>query len=143
MPKARKCREYCEKPAFMDGLCREHLEEKEVKRRLERAAEHALQNGVVDEAPITTPELREQSKRLRDYYWQACNRGSSEWREIKVYNACLDVVNACINAATTFVKAEQAVREGKPLPSGSLDLIDHQIIGVEGLWKIASRLHRR
>lgn len=115
--KAKQCAApRCEEVPYLGGLCKEHYEEQESRRRRENAAVEFLHSRVIDGQPIQHPELREEFQDLSKWWDRVC-RAIQTRRDVG--NMPLDeadyAISWCTSIAQRIMEAELAFRAGKEI----------------------------
>ena len=119
--KTGRCRvNGCSFPPYLGGLCRDHHESDAVRSRLRNAAVSALHGEAVSGGLPEEPELRAEFLKLRERWFRVCDVVRSQRGTTKVPLDEADAVTEwCITLAAALLEAEQAFRDGKPLPAKS------------------------
>lgn len=104
---------YCREMPFLGGLCKEHHEEAEAKRRRYNDALAALNSGRIDnELPPAGP-LRDEFWRLRDWWFDVCAAVNSGREHSVLRDEAEYAVSWCIGLAEYIVDEARDVRAGR------------------------------
>jgi len=124
---------HCEEPLKFSGLCSEHFEEQQEKRRRRDAALQALHYGEIDGRLPDDLKLRDELQQLRSWWDRACFSVNQQIQDSILQDEAQYAVEWCISLAQEIVVAELASRSGQPDPSAFISTRDW-------VWKRFSNL---
>ena len=104
----------CEELPYLGGLCKEHYEEQESRRRQENAAVEFLHSRVIDGQLIQHPELKEEAQVLSKWWDRVC-RAVQTRRDVThmPLEEADFAISWCTSIAKRIIEAELAFRAGK------------------------------
>lgn len=116
--KPRTCtKSRCEEPPYLGGLCKDHYEEWEDRRRREDAAVRFLHTGLIDGQLLQQPELRDEFQLLLKWWGRVCQVVQTRRGTIHMPIEEADyAISWSVSIAQRIIEAELAFRDGKEIP---------------------------
>lgn len=104
----------CEETPYLGGLCKEHYEEQECRRRKENAAVDFLHSRVIEGQVIQHAELKEEANDLFRWWDRVC-RAVQARRDVghMPFDEADYAISWCCSIAQRIIEAELAYRAGK------------------------------
>jgi len=107
----------CEEPPYLGGLCKDHYEEWEDRRRREDAATQFLHSGVIDGRVLQHSELQDEFQQLSKWWGRVCQAVQTRRDTIHMPVEEADyAISWCTSIAQRIIEAEFAFRAGMEIP---------------------------
>ena len=107
----------CEESPYLGGLCKDHYEEREDRRRREDAAVEFLHSGVIDGRLLQDSELQNEFQQLSKWWGRVCQAAQTRRDAIHMPIEEADyAISWCTSIAQRIIEAELAFRAGMEIP---------------------------
>jgi len=121
--KEKECIKFrCLEPPYLGGLCQDHYEEDNEKRRRRKDALNALHMAQIEGRLPENPELRKELFQIRKWFFRACTALQHNREDEILLDEARYAFEWCISLAQEIVDAEIAFRNGEP-PLSSLESV--------------------